>query len=455
MKFDTSILREADIRGKYPSQITGEFAKRLGLVFGTLIKSKKEDTCVVGHDNRLGGAELTKNLVEGLIQTGINVVYIGLVTTPMLNFASRKMSFEYGIMVTASHNPKNDNGFKLFGKEYQHLSHEDLDTVYHDLKDSNFKPKKGHGSFKKIDISDAYAKKVAESIEIGTKHKKVVVDCGNGTASCIIRKVYDRLPLNVIYLYSDNNPLFPNHHPDPSVPENLKTLAEEVLKENADLGLAYDGDADRVGFVDDKGNIIPADTMMSIYARDIIPKDNTKPVLIDVKCTKALEDEIKKLGGTFIMDTPSSARQEERLHFEKLNFAGGYSNHIFFGDTHPGYDDGIYAGLRLQEILTHKKETLSEMINSLNKYYNTPEIKVETTDEKKWEIVDGIKKYCEEKGYSIIDVSGVRASLKNGWALIRASNTGPNLTIRFESNTKKGLEEIEEEFMNVLKKLQK
>ena len=455
MDFDTSILREADIRGEYPNQLTGEFAKRLGKVYGTFIQTKGVDTCVVGHDNRLGGADLTKNLVEGLITVGINVIYIGLVTTPMLNYASRKLEEEYGIMVTASHNPKNDNGFKLFGREYQHMAHADLDVIYKNLKNKRFIPAKGHGSFKKIDISDAYARYVANSIKLGNKHKKVVVDCGNGTASCIIRKIYDRLPLNVIYLYSDNNPLFPNHHPDPSVPENLKSLAEEVVKEKADLGLAYDGDADRVGFVDELGNVIPADLAMAIYARDIVPKDLSKPVIIDVKCTKALEDEIKKLGGSYIMETPSSARQEERLHFEKLNFAGGYSNHIFFGDKHPGYDDGIYGGLRMQEILTNSKETFSEMLKSVNKYYNTPEIKVATTDEKKWDIVEGIRKYAIDKGYEIIDVSGVRANLKNGWALVRASNTGPNLTVRFESKTKKGLEEIQKEFMNELKKLEK
>jgi phosphomannomutase/phosphoglucomutase len=197
MKFDESVLREADIRGKYPEQLNSEFAMRLGKVFGTYVRKNKADYCVVGHDNRFGGPDLTKNLIEGLLSTGVNVIYIGLVTTPMLNYASRRLGIDYGICVTASHNPKNDNGFKLFGKYALHCSHEDLDYIYNALKDPNFKIKKGDGDLKHIDVSDAYAQAVAESTVPGKKNLKVVVDPGNGTGSVIVKKGYDQLPYKV------------------------------------------------------------------------------------------------------------------------------------------------------------------------------------------------------------------------------------------------------------------
>lgn len=455
MKFDTSILREADIRGIYPDQINGEFAKRLGQVFGTYVLSIKKSFVVVGHDNRFGGPDLTKNLVEGLISTGIDVIYIGLVTTPMFNYAARKLGQEYGIMITASHNPKDDNGFKLFGKNYQHCDYDELETIYNALQNSDFKLKTGKGKIDHIDVSDSYAKYLSEIINPGHKKIKAVVDCGNGTASVIIRKVYENLPFETEFLYCDSNPNFPNHHPDPNVKANLAKLAKAVKHCRADLGLAYDGDADRCGFVDNKGNIIEADILMAIMCKDIIKNSDNKTVLIDVKCSKTLEDAINEAGGNILIETPSSARQERIINEQKINFGGGYSNHIFFADRHPGYDDGIYVGLRVQELLSNSNKALSDLTKGLNHYYNTEEIKVKTTDAKKFEIVEGIKKYCNTQKYEYSTIDGIKVFKDNGWALIRASNTGPNLTLRFESKTESGLKKIQKEFMDVLSILQK
>lgn len=455
MKFDKSILREADIRGIYQTQITGEFSYHLGRVFGTYLKSINKSHCVVGHDNRYGGPHLTKTLVEGLLSTGINVVYVGLLTTPMFNFACRKIGLEYGIMITASHNPKEDNGYKLFGRDYQHCDYDELNTIYDMLSDEKLEFATGKGSIDHVDVADAYAKFLAESINPGNKRMRAVVDCGNGTASIIIRKVYERLPFETIFLYCDSSPKFPNHHPDPNVKENLKDLAKAVKHNRADIGLAYDGDADRCGFVDNKGNIVDADVLMAIMCKDIIRNNDNKTILIDVKCSNTLSEEIEQSGGKILLETPSSARQERIMNEQNIPFGGGYSNHIFFKDRHPGYDDGIYVGLRVQEMLTHTDATLNDLARRLTQYYNTGEIKVKVTDETKFKIVDGIKKYCEQHNYECCTVDGVKAIKKDGWALVRASNTGPNLTLRFESTTEAGLKSIQKEFMDALGILEK
>ncbi len=455
MDFDRSILREADIRGIYPTQVSGDFAYRLGCVFGTYILSKGHDYCVVGHDNRFGGPHLTKRLIEGLLSTGTKVFYVGLVTTPMFNFASYKAGLEYGIMVTASHNPKEDNGFKLFGENYQHCSHAVLNKIYKMLSDKDAKLANGHGKIDYVDVADSYAEDLASRITLGKKPLKVVVDCGNGTASVTIRKVYERFPFDTTFIYADSNPNFPNHHPDPNVKANLKKLSMMVKKLHADLGIAYDGDADRGGFVDNKGNIVESDKIMAIMCKDIIAQSENKKVLIDVKCSKALEDEIIKNGGEVVVATPSSAEQERIMAEQNITFGGGYSNHVFFRDRHFGYDDGIYFGLRVQEMLSNTRSSLYSLTKKLKSYYNTEEIKVATTDAKKFKIVEGVKKYCDTHHYKYETIDGVKVILDDGWALIRASNTGPNLTLRFEATTEHRLKRIQKEFMDVLGILQK
>ena len=453
MSVNKNILREADIRGIYPTEVNAEVALKLGYVFADYAKKNNKEYVVVGHDNRFGGPELAKNLIQGLIYSGINVIYIGLVTTPMLNFASHKLKQEYGVMITASHNPKDYNGFKVFGPNYLHCSHEDLDYIYTRMLDDNYKMKnvKEHGKIEYLDIDSAYVKYLSGLFDFGNRHLKCVIDCGNGTASTIIERVYNKMPFDVTYIYSDSNPNFPFHHPDPNVKANLKDLCLEVKRVGADIGLAYDGDADRIGIVDNKGNIVDADVMMSVVAPSILKKDRTKPILVDVKCSNIIRDTVIEAGGVYVDTTSSSARQEEYMFYQDCVFGGQYANHIFFRDRHPGYDDGIYAGLRYQEILTHSNKSLHDMVkDKVGKYFNTDEIKISTTDTKKWKIVDGIKKYADTRNYKYDTTEGIKVIKDNGWALVRASNTGPNVTLRFEATSKRGLTMIQKEFMDVI-----
>ena len=453
MVVNKNILREADIRGVYPDEVNADVAMKLGYVFAEYAKKYNKDYVVVGHDNRFGGPELTKNLIQGLIYSGINVIYIGLVTTPMLNFASHKLKQEFGVMVTASHNPKDYNGFKLFGPHCLHCSHDDLNFIYERLLKDDYKCKnaKTHGTIEYLDIDIPYVKYLEKLFDFGNRHLSCVIDCGNGTASTIIRRVYDQLPFDVTYIYSDSNPNFPFHHPDPNVKANLKDLCKEVKRVGADIGLAYDGDADRIGIVDNKGNIVDADVMMSVIAPIILKKDKTKPILIDVKCSNVIRDAVIDAGGTYIDTTSSSARQEEYMYYNNCIFGGQYANHIFFRDNHPGYDDGIYAGLRYQELLTHTNKSLHDIVkHKMSKYYNTDEIKIKTTDTKKWKIVEGIRKYADTRNYKYETTEGIKVIKENSWALVRASNTGPNVTLRFEATSKRGLTMIQKEFMDVI-----
>lgn len=453
MKLDETILRKWDIRGIYPDQINEDVAKRIGSAYACFLKEKNANTCIVGRDNRIGGDKLARSLIKSLSESGINVIYLDMVTTPMLNFACHKLNNPYGIMITASHNPKNDNGFKIFGNNCLHLKTDELNYFYNLIKEDKKTVSDIKGSIKNLNIKEPYIESLINNINFEKRRLKIVVDCGNGTASTIIRDVYKNFNCDVIYLYSESDPSFPNHHPDPNVFDNLKDLCKMVIETKADLGIAYDGDCDRVGIVDNNGNVLETDKLMSIYSKDIIENNDNKNIIIDVKCSIALEDAIKKQGGNPVMVCNGSAYIESYVHDYPASFGGEYSGHVFFNDKHYGYDDGIYAGLRLQEILCNENKTLSSLTNDYQKLFNTPEIKVPCNDDVKFKIVEQIKEYCKQKNYTYIDIDGVRVTFNDGWALVRASNTGPNLTARFEATTEKRVKEIKEEFVNLTNSL--
>ncbi len=453
MKLDETILRKWDIRGIYPDQINEDVAKRVGNAYAYFLKEKKWDTCIIGRDNRIGGDNLARSLIKSLSESGINVIYLDMVTTPMLNFACHKLNNPYGIMITASHNPKNDNGFKIFGNNCLHLKTDELNYFYNLIKEDKKTVSDIKGSIKNMNIKEPYIESLINNINLEKRRLKIVVDCGNGTASTIIRDVYKNFNCDVIYLYSESDPSFPNHHPDPNVFDNLKDLCKMVIETKADLGIAYDGDCDRVGIVDNNGNVLETDKLMSIYSKNIIENNDNKNIIIDVKCSIALEDAIKKQGGNPVMVCNGSAYIESYVHDYPASFGGEYSGHVFFNDKHYGYDDGIYAGLRLQEILCNKNKTLSSLTRNYQKLFNTPEIKVPCNDDVKFKIVEQIKEYCKQKNYTYIDIDGVRVTFNDGWALVRASNTGPNLTARFEATTEKRVKEIKEEFVNLTNSL--
>ena len=455
MSLDTSILRKWDIRGIYPEQINENVAKQVGFAYAKFLKENNIDSCIVGRDNRIGGEKLSDALIYGLIESGINVINLGVVTTPMLNFACHKLSNPYGIMITASHNPKNDNGFKVFGDKCLHLETKKLNHFYDLVKANKKEISDVKGNIKNYNIKELYIEDLIYKINLDKKRLKVVIDCGNGTASTIIRDVYKNFNCDVIYLYSESDPNFPNHHPDPNVFENLIDLCNMVKATNSDLGIAYDGDCDRVGIVDNNGNVLETDKLMSIYSKDIIKNNDNKNIIIDVKCSMALEDAIKRQGGNSVMVCNGSAYIETFVNEYPAIFGGEYSGHVFFNDKHYGYDDGIYAGLRLQEILCKEDKKLSELTKDYQKLFNTPEIKISCSDDKKFDVVENIKNYCKEKNYEYLDIDGVRVKFSDGWALVRASNTGPNLTTRFEATTEKRVSELKEEFINVINDLVK
>ncbi|MBE6160603.1 MAG: phosphomannomutase/phosphoglucomutase [Firmicutes bacterium] len=444
-----NVFREYDIRGIYPGEINEELAYTVGRSYGSFLREKYNiDTCVVGHDNRLSSESLVKELIRGLKKSGCNIMFYGLVTTPMHYFSRKSANFP-GIMVTASHNPKDDNGFKFSFD----LVANARGNMIKEFTDYTFKGEflEGAGEEILMNIEDEYLSWIKKNTFLGERKVKVVFDPGNGTTSIIIKKIIEMFDsIEPIYICDESDGTFPNHHPDPAVEENMEMLKQAVLDNKADLGIGYDGDGDRIGVIDEKGKWIPTDKFMIMIIRSLIKTSECKKYLYDVKCSKSLEDEIIKLGGEPFCYRTGASFTEYGVVSNNLEFGGEYSGHVFFNDRGMEFGSAIYASLRLIEILTNCNESVSDLLKGINKYYSTPEIKVKTTDEKKFEIVEKVKEYCKEKSYNILDIDGVRVTFENGWALVRASNTGPNLTIRFEATSEKELKKIEEEFMDLV-----
>lgn len=452
MKIDKSIFKEYDIRGTYPESLDEDTAYIIGRGYGSyLIEKLHENTCVVGRDNRLSSNSLSNQLIRGITDSGCNVINYGLITTPM-HYLTRHINNLYGIMVTASHNPKDDNGFKF---SFDHLANARGKMIY-DFRDYILKGefKEGNGKVILKDIKEEYLKYMKKNINMGDKRIKAVIDLGNGATTCIAKEVHNLFSnIDATYICDKSDGTFPNHHPDPAVEENMEMLKKKVLEIKADIGIAYDGDGDRVGIVLENGKYISADQYMILIIKDLLPKLDKKEVLYDVKCSKSLEDEIIKLGGKPYCYRTGTSYTEARTKELNLPFGGEFSGHIFFNDRDFILGSGIYAGLRLIEILSKSDKTASEMLSDVNFYYSTPEIKIKTTNEKKFEIVANVLSYVKEKNYTYNDIDGVRVNFDKGWGLVRASNTGPNLTLRFEAETEDYLESLKNEFMEVINKL--
>ncbi len=443
-----NIFREYDIRGIYGEDLTEDVAYTIGKSFGTYIKKLGFVKTVIGYDNRLSSPSLAKSLIQGILETGVDVINLGLVTTPMYYFAKYYLEIYSGIMITASHNPKEYNGFKIAFSKIGNAYGEQIIEFRDFTKLLNFDD--GKGTEIKLDLKNSYLKLIKNSIDLGERKIKVVVDCGNGTGSIVIKDVLDLFPMEYELLYCDSDGNFPNHHPDPSVSKNMVDLGKKVVELGYDFGIGIDGDADRVGIVDEKGNVIPTDLVMAIIYRYLHPNMKNKKALFDVKCSKALIDDLEKLGLEPVMYRTGNSYTNMKMQEGNFDFGGEYSGHIFFRDKFPGFDDGIYGGLRMIEILSHCDKKISELLDGINHYYSTEEIKVAVTDETKFEIVEKVKQYAKEKEYQIITLDGVRVTFDDGWALVRASNTGPNLTVRFEAISEERLNELQTEFMNVI-----
>ena len=447
---EQSIFREYDLRGIYGEDIDENVSYTLGRSFGSYIKEKGETKTIIGHDNRESGEVITNALIKGITDSGIDVINLGMVTTPMYYFARIHNDLNTGIMVTASHNPKEYNGFKIaFTKQGNAYG-----KMIYDFRDYTNKCEfiSGNGIEIKQDIKGEYISLLKNSIDLGNKKIKAVIDCGNGTASIVIKDILDEFNIEYDLLYCESDSSFPNHTPDPCVHENQKDLCKRVVELGYDLGIGIDGDADRVGIVDEKGNIIESDKYMLIIYRNIVNKMKNKKALFDVKCSRALIDELEKLDIEPVMNRTGNSYAKKEMEEGNFDFGGEYSGHVFFRDKFPGFDDGIYAGLRMIEILSNTNMPLSNLLDGINTYYSTEELKFKSTEEDKFGVVDAIKNYAISKNYKIITLDGIRVEFDDGWALVRASNTGPNITARFESNSKERLKEIQNEFVNEINK---
>ena len=454
-----NIFRGYDIRAIYGEDLDVNVAYTIGYAFGNYIKKDNYNKCVIGYDNRGSSIPLNEALVDGITDAGVNVISLGLVTTPMYYYAqmylNAKKEIMPGIMITASHNPKEYNGFKMsfnsFGNACGQMI-QDFRVFVDEIANSYDESKLGQkGYIENVDIRQGYLDLVKDSISLGNRKIKAVVDTANGTASVIAKEMYEMFPnIELIPLYIESDAEFPNHHPDPSVEANNTDLKKAVLENNADIGIGIDGDGDRVGIIDEKGNMIYMDFVAIIVWRDLMNKVENKKALFDVKCSKSLADEVIKLGGTPVCYRTGNSYMKAKMKEENFAFGSELSGHVWFNDKWPNIDDGLYAGLRLIEILSNTDKKLSELLDGVNRYYSTPELIIKSSDDTKFSIIEGIKRYCLDKGYRINDIDGVRAEFDNGWALVRASNTGPNITARFEGKTESDMQKIKDEFMSLL-----
>jgi len=449
MEINKLMFREYDIRGIYKEDITGDVAYLIGRAFASNLRKRNITKTIVGYDNRASSPELEQYLIKGIVDSGVDVIRLGMVTTPMYYYSWDLLKIKNGIMITASHNPKEYNGFKFSYNGIHNAFGKDVIGLYETIINNDFY--EGKGSVNYIDIKEDYIKLITNSISLGDRKLKIVYDCGNGTTSIIVRDLFNKIPnIEWIGLFDTSDPDFPNHHPDPSVEDNLEALKQKVIKEKADLGIAFDGDGDRVGVVDENGNMIDIDKYMIIIWRDIYNKIDNKKALFDVKCSKVLEDELIKLNIKPDCYRTGNSYMKEKSASGNYPLAGELSGHVFFRDRFPGYDDGIYAALRLIEILSKTDKKVSELLYGINTYYATRELKRTVTDETKFDIVEKVKNYATNKGYNMLTIDGIKVLFEDSSALVRASNTGPNLTMRYEAKTKERLEELQNEFTKVL-----
>ena len=447
MELNKNIFREYDIRGIYNQDINEEISYLIGRGLGSKMHKLGLTKTVVAYDNRLSSKIIEKNLVKGLIESGIDVYRLTLASTPMCYYASNYYNINCSVMITASHNPKEYNGFKFSFDGISNTCGKGVTEIYEIIVNKDFVD--GNGSTYNVDIEEDYIKLLTSKIDL-PKRLKIVYDCGNGTTSIIAKKIFNRLNVDYIPLYDISDGSFPNHHPDPSVEENLTDLKKAVIENKADLGIAFDGDGDRVGVVDENGNMIDADKYLIIMWRYLASRVDKKEAFFDVKCSKALEDELVKLN-VIPVETRTGNSYTRKISAEGDYILGGeLSGHIYFRDKFPGYDDGIYAGIRLIEAIVNSNTKLSKMLEGINKYYSTKENKIAVDDSIKFDIINKVKEYCLNKGYNIVTLDGVKVKYDDGFALVRASNTGPNITTRYEAKSELRLEEITNEFNNLI-----
>lgn len=446
--FHPSILRAYDIRGILEETLSEKDAYYIGLAYGSFIAEEgKQKRVCVAFDGRLSSPALEEKLVRGLQETGVDVVRIGLGPTPLLYFSVQHLKADGGIMITGSHNPPTHNGFKMMLAKTPVFG-EDIQKLGKIVANGNFVEGKGSVSFE--DVKEDYLAHLVAAYK-GKKDLKVVWDAGNGAAGEIMSELASRLPGEHFLLNEKIDGTFPSHHPDPSVLENMQQLIAKVLQEGCDLGIAFDGDGDRVGVVDDKGNMIFGDQLMVMLSESVLAENPGETIIADVKASQVLFDEIAKNGGKPLMWQTGHSLIKTKMFETGAILAGEMSGHIFFKENF-GFDDGPYAAIKLLNILTGTDKKLSAKVAEIPSTFNTPEIRVYVDDAEKFDIVESVKNEAVELGLDVNDVDGARALIHDGWWLIRASNTEASLVLRCESKSEDGLAKIKESIFGLLKR---
>lgn len=442
MELKQSIFREYDIRGVVADELGPEVVEKIANAFAALFIREGKERVVIGMDGRPSSAGIKNHFVGVLTRAGIAVMDIGLVPTPMMYYAVFKYKLDGGLMITASHNPAEYNGIKaLLGREA--LSGDQIQEIYRLARDTEPMAAETQASVETVDILDEYISHICADVAVH-RPLKVVVDCGNGTGGISALPLYHKLGVEVIPLFADVDGDFPNHHPDPTKEENLVDLIAEVRRSGADLGIGFDGDGDRIGVVDEQGSILWGDMLMTIFARDVLSRRPGATIISEVKASEVLYDEIARLGGKPLMWKTGHSILKKKIVEEKAALAGEVSGHIFFSERWFGFDDAVYAGARLLEILSKDNRPLSAYLSHLPRVYNTPEIRVDTTEEAKFRIVERVVAHYREK-YPVVDIDGARVKFPEGWALVRASNTQPSLVLRFEAKSPEKLQALRDE----------
>lgn len=442
------IFREYDIRGLIDKELNRDVAYDIGRAYGTYITEQKNGPIAIGRDVRLNSEEMKDGLIEGILSTGWDVVDIGLVPTPLLYYSLFHFDASGGIMITGSHNPPEFNGFKVCVGKWA-ISGNEIQDIRKIIEKGKYS--KGQGKLSYSDIIPEYISLICTKINL-QKRLNVVIDAGNGTAGIVAPKLLRKLGCEVTELFCEPDGNFPNHFADPTVPKNLKDLISKVKEIKADLGIAYDGDGDRIGVVDEQGEILWGDQLLMMFSREILQRNPGAKVVFEVKCSQNLVDDIKKHGGIPLMGQTGHSPIKKRMKKEKAAVGGEMSGHMFFADDYFGYDDAIYASTRLFQILSKTEKKLSELLDDVPKTFSTPEIRINCPDEIKFQVVEKIKSYFKDH-FKVIDIDGVRVIFSDGWGLLRASNTQPVLVLRFEANSKEGLEKIREIFKTKLKEI--
>ncbi|MDO9372465.1 MAG: phosphomannomutase/phosphoglucomutase [Gammaproteobacteria bacterium] len=446
MEIPATIFKAYDIRGIVGKTLTAEIVFEIGRAIGSEAIARKQDTVVIGRDGRLSGPEFAKSLGGGLRAAGVNVIDIGMVPTPVLYFATHHLNTGSGVAITGSHNPPDYNGLKIMlgGETLSGPAITALRTRIVEGKLAN-----GAGTVKSVDVVPDYIARISSDVKL-KKPLRLVVDCGNGVAGALAPRVLRALGCEVSELFCEVDGHFPNHHPDPSQPENLQDLIRAVQAQHADLGLAFDGDGDRLGVVTAEGNIIWPDRQMMLYAKDVLSRNPGATIIYDVKCTRNLAQVIAQHGGIPMMWKTGHSFIKARMQETAAALAGEMSGHIFFKERWYGFDDGLYTATRLLEILSHDARAPSAVFAELPETVNTPELKLEMKEGEHFKLMERLQKSAQFPGAKLTTIDGIRADFDDGWGLARPSNTTPTVVIRFEADNEAALVRIQQQFRAAL-----